>query len=168
MRVPAFRVGRSSLRREFVDDLGQGLFSNAFLCRGRSLFPLKSSLATCMNDADMDLSTLLLPPQVSALEFEQRLDVCKNVYERSNLNNAVVVGAAVQAARDIEAGEEVTRKYGWHVWVQEIAAAKGILRVGTFPGECQSSLSLVFSCVLRRRICVSRCQSRARIGRSMG
>ncbi len=134
-----FVVRPTTLRVPFVEQ-PFGLFTLKPLARGSPLFPLRDEKATKMNDADMNLGNLL--GVVDPLIFEKALDETKKNYEKKVTNNNVIVrgGLNLVALRKIEEGEELLRKYGWSVWIREIAESKNILNQTNFAGFWSFSL----------------------------
>lgn len=102
--------------------------------KGTLVCPLSSVLATKMNDADMKLDHCV--GVGDPLDLEQKLDECLAAYLRGFGNNVKTVGQELRASRDIAAGEELLRKYGWNVWLREIAEMNGILTEKNFAGFC--------------------------------
>lgn len=134
-----FVVRPTTLRVPFVEQ-PFGLFTLKPLARGFPLFPLRDEKATKMNDADMNFGNLL--GVVDPLIFEKALDETKKTYEKKATSNNVIVrgGQNLVALRKIEEGEELLRKYGWSVWIREIAESKNILNQTNFAGFWSFSL----------------------------
>ena len=123
-----FRVGPS-----FLVPGELGLLALRPLERGQPLCALASAAAAAMNDADLDLAPLRAASD--AVSLERALDDARSRYAHTRRSNcAERAGRVVVAARGgAAAGAELTRRYGWHRWLAELAEGS-LLRASTFPG----------------------------------
>jgi hypothetical protein len=122
-----YRVSRSLLVPEEL-----GLRALRAIPRGTVLFPVSAPPATAMNDADMRMAPLRAARDAASLE--RALDDGLARYAHSRLSNcAEREGQVVVAAREVSAGTELTRRYGWHRWLVTLSG-EGLLTACTLPG----------------------------------
>ncbi len=125
--INMFRVGPSLLLP------GQrALVATRALSPGTVLFREGDAWATLMNDADIDLVPLTDARQ--EMEMEEALDRVRARYAAVRQCNCVVTGEQVCTAVTVEAGSELTRRYGWGRWLKELGAMERLLTTRTLAG----------------------------------
>jgi hypothetical protein len=132
-----FGVRRSQLKASVFVEQPLGLFTVQSIAKNSRL-SLSSDLVVRMNDADMDLTSLI--GVLDPLELERRLDACLSQYSELDQNN---VSSDLIARRDIAPDEELFRKYGWGVWLREMAEMDGLLNERNFAGLASCFLGCV-------------------------